>query len=359
MSEKIIYYSDCRYFKGYIPCKPHKEHGYHCETCPEYSKITKKILIIKLGAIGDVIRTTPLLERLWSEEPQAEIWWLTYSPDVVPERVDKVMGFNLENITTLRNIRFDLIINLDKDFQACALASEIRSEDTWGYLLEDGRPAPANKNAEHKFLTGLFDDVSKANTKNYMEEIFEICGWEFRGEEYLLDVDTSVEWNIPNEGKKIIGLNTGCGARWVSRLWDNKYWIELIKMLQSEGYFPMLLGGKQEHENNTYLHEQTGAYYPGHFTLSEFISLMNQCNGVVSAVTMGMHIAIGLRKPLILMNNIFNPNEFELYGRGEIVQPEKECKCYFSPRCTNEEYFCMDYLKPESILDAIKKHVKM
>lgn len=358
MSEKTVYYPDCRYFKGYIPCRPHKEQGYHCETCPEYSKIKKKILIIKLGAIGDVIRTTPLLTRLWEDEPEAEIWWLTYSPDIVPKRVDKVMDFTLENITTLRNVKFDLIINLDKDYQACALASEIPSDDTWGFMLINGRPAPANKNAEHKFLTGLFDDVNKANTKNYLEEIFEICGLEFRGEEYLLDVDDSIEWNIPNEGKKIIGLNTGCGARWISRLWDNKYWIELIEMLQAADYFPMLLGGSQEDENNKYLHQQTGAYYPGHFTLREFISLMNQTDGIVSAVTMGMHLAIGLKKPLILMNNIFNPNEFELYGRGEIVQPEKECKCFFSPKCTNEEYHCMDYLRPQAIFDAIKRNVK-
>lgn len=358
MKNDVVYYSDCRYFKGYIPCKPHKEKGYHCETCPEYSKVNKRILIIKLGAIGDVIRTTPLLTKLWETEPAAEIWWLTYSPEIVPAKVDHVLGFNLESLSTIRNITFDLIINLDKDFQACALASEIDSDDTWGYVLQNGRPAPANNKAEHKFITGLFDDISKANTKNYMDEIFEICGWQFDYEEYLLDVDESFEWDIPNDGKKIIGLNTGCGARWVSRLWDNKYWIELINLLQAKGYFPMLLGGSQEHENNLLLQKKTGAYYPGHFTLKEFISLMNQCDGIVSAVTMGMHIAIGLKKPLILMNNIFNPYEFELYGRGEIVQPEKECKCYFSPKCKNDEYFCMDHLKPEAVFEAVLKHIK-
>jgi len=177
MSNNKVYFSDCRHFKGYIPCLPHKQHGYHCETCPEYSRVSKKILIIKLGAIGDVIRTTPLLTRLWEEEPEAEIWWLTYSPDVVPAKVDKVLDFTLENIITLRNITFDLIINLDKDFHACALAGEIRSDDTWGYILNNGRPAPANKNAEHKFITGIYDDISKENTKSYMQEIFEICGW--------------------------------------------------------------------------------------------------------------------------------------------------------------------------------------
>ena len=55
---------DCRFFRGDVPCKPHKQHGVHCSECKYYEKIDKNILIIKLGAIGDVIRTTPLLRRL-------------------------------------------------------------------------------------------------------------------------------------------------------------------------------------------------------------------------------------------------------------------------------------------------------
>ena len=57
------------------------------------------------------------------------------------------------------------------------------------------------------------------------------------------------------------------------------------------------------------------------------------------------------------MNNIFNPNEFELYGRGEIVSPDKECTCYFSPSCKNEKYFCMDHLPVEKIFKLIEKHI--
>ena len=56
----MIFNPDCLHFKGHIPCKPHKQHGYHCADCPSYEKATKRILIIKLGAIGDVIRTTIL-----------------------------------------------------------------------------------------------------------------------------------------------------------------------------------------------------------------------------------------------------------------------------------------------------------
>ena len=64
------------------------------------------------------------------------------------------------------------------------------------------------------------------------------------------------------------------------------------------------------------LKKQTGATYFGYFKLEQFINLMYQMDVIVTQVTMAMHIAIALQKKIVLMNNIFNPYEFELYGRG-------------------------------------------
>ena len=69
--DRIIYYEDCIYFRGDIPCRQHKEEGVHCETCNYYTPRKDIILIIKLGAIGDVIRTTPLLYRIRREYPES------------------------------------------------------------------------------------------------------------------------------------------------------------------------------------------------------------------------------------------------------------------------------------------------
>lgn len=357
MNSDTVFYSDCRHFKGYIPCKPHKDFNVKCATCPYYEKTIGTILIIKLGAIGDVIRTTVLLHRLKKEYPYHKIWWLTYSPDIVPSVVDNTLNFSVESVEILRAMSFDLVINLDKDIQAVALTNNLKYKDVKGFIMKDNMPHYANEDAKHKFLTGLFDDLNMQNSKSYPQEIYEICGWQYNGEEYILDLNSNYEWNIPNDGKKIIGLNTGCGDRWVSRLWPDSNWIDLIFMLQQNNYFPILLGGKQEDEKNKYFSNKTNALYLGNFPLNKFISEVNQCDLVVSAVTMGMHIAIGLKKPLILMNNIFNPNEFELYGRGEIVMPAKECQCFFRAKCINDEYFCMDYISPNSIFQAITRWV--
>lgn len=350
----MLFKQDCRYFRGDIPCRPHKEKGVHCDGCVDYSPIKENLLIIKLGAIGDVIRTTPLISAIKKDHPNAYIWWLTYSPDIVPSTVDKVLPFTLESIVSLQGMHFSKIINLDKDHYACSLASNLKADEVVGYWLSDNKPFPANEKAMPKYLTGLFDDVNKANTKNYLEEIFEICGYKFSGEEYELEIKEKHNWEIGNRGKGVVGLNTGCGSRWVSRLWKDEYWIELIKNLQAEGYTPILLGGEQEDEKNKYFAEQTGAKYFGYFSLNKFITLVNECDLIVTAVTMGMHIAIALKKKIVLMNNIFNKNEFELYGRGIIVEPDKECTCFFSPSCKNPDYFCLEHLEPRKVFSSIK-----
>lgn len=351
----MIYKRDCEFFRGDVPCKPHKTEEVHCDDCKYYVSKPNIILIIKLGAIGDVIRTTPLIQKLKKEHPDSLIWWLTYSPEVIPSSVNGIFTYTPESIVTFQATHFKKLINLDKDRQACALTKILNADEKFGYTLIDGKPAPIDEKAVPKFLTGLFDDVNQANTKSYTEEIFEICGYKFAGEEYEIDFDDKWSWDIPNNGKPIIGLNTGCGSRWVSRLWKEEYWAELIVKLQKAGYFPLLLGGEQEHERNSSLAQNTGAMYLGYFPMKQFFSLVNKCDTVVTAVTMGMHIAIALKKKLVLMNNIFNPAEFDMYGRGIIVQPQKKCTCFFSPTCKNEEYFCLDSLTPEMMFEAVEK----
>jgi len=344
---------DCRSFRGTVPCAPHKREGVHCteadgSPCRFYDPIAERILIIKLGAIGDVIRTTALLPALRRVHPGAQIWWLTLTPDVLPRDVDVMLPFTPQSAAILGAMRFDLLINLDKDREACALAFTTAARVKQGFTLVDGVAAPADANAVHKFLTGLFDDVSRANTKSYQEEIFEICGLRFAGERYILDNHAAdgYTWKLPRK-KRIIGLNTGCGGRWTSRLWAEKNWIALARGLKKKGYVPLLLGGEQEDARNRRIARASGALYPGTFPLPQFINLLDQCDCVVTAVTMAMHIAIGLGKKIVLFNNTFNPHEFELYGLGEILAPDFACTCYYSPVCPND---CMQYLRVDTVL---------
>lgn len=350
---------DCRHFKGGIPCKPNKLRGKVCSTCNEYDKIETRVLIIKLGALGDVIRTTPLLTRFKKEYPNVHITWITLSPAILPKsEIDEIYPFDFQSTYIIRHQKYDIAINLDKEYEACALLKDVDASKKMGFILKDNHIDIANPNAEHKLITGLFDQFSQENERNYLDEIFEICEFDFDGEEYILDVDQDhfKKWNSLHElsdGKKVIGLNTGCGKRWLTRLWPKEYWVALIQQLQKEGYYPIVLGGPDEDEMNREYSELTGARYPGMHSLKEFIAIAANCDVIVSAVSMMMHIAIGVKKPLVLFNNIFNKHEFLLYNRGQIVEPTEGCDCYYGNSCSRTEH-CMNSLSVETVLDAIK-----
>lgn len=69
--------TDCRNYQGGMPCIVHKKTGITCEHCSAYDAIKTRIPIIKLGAIGDVLRTTSILPALLHKYSSAEITWIT------------------------------------------------------------------------------------------------------------------------------------------------------------------------------------------------------------------------------------------------------------------------------------------
>ena len=151
------------------------------------------------------------------------------------------------------------------------------------------------------------------------------------------------------QGKIIIGLNTGCGLRWKTRLWPKEYWVTLIKDLERQGYFCLLMGGEDEDEMNRFYEKQTNATYLGTFSLEEFIAITNNTDIIVTPVSMMMHIALALKKQLMLFHNIFNVHEFELYGRGIIIEPTSGCDCYFGSSCDRKKS-CMHDIAVQDVL---------
>jgi len=142
--------------------------------------------------------------------------------------------------------------------------------------------------------------LNKKNTKHYLEEIFEICGFKYNGEKYILSSfdEFGENWDI-DTSKKIIGFNTGCGGRWSSRLWKTENWIELAKKLIANNYEVILLGGEQEDIKNKEIAKLSGAKYFGYYALPTFINLVNRLS-CYYFVSMAMHITLALNKKLYI-----------------------------------------------------------
>lgn len=349
--------TDCVHFGGYFPCIFHKREGVMCENCPHYRKAGKKILIIKLGAAGEVIRCTPLIRKIKSEYPGAKIFWITDYPELVPNKeIFKVYKLNDKSKEVLRDIKFDIIYSLDKHEEMGAFANTLNSKIKKGFSHKDGNIVPFDKDAYHKFKTGIFDNLMKQNKKHYVEEIFEICGFKFNGEKYFLP-----EYEIPkinlNQRKKKILLNTGVGKGWRPRKYSKERWIELAKILKKNNYEVIIAGGPEEDQENQEIAKKSKTKYFGVFTYQQFIGLISLTDIVVTSVTFAFHVAVGLEKKILLLNNTFNKNEFFMYGNGVILEPRVSClMCYKDnqdDKCELKK--CMDNISPKNIFREIKK----
>ena len=53
----------------------------------------------------------------------------------------------------------------------------------------------------------------------------------------------------------------------------------------------------------------------------------------------------------------FNPHEFDLFGKGEIVQPTKECQCFYLGKCKLGTS-CMEDISTQMVIDAVGRTLK-
>jgi heptosyltransferase-2 len=351
--------TDCWHYRGDRPCAPHTREGKRCQ-CDEYRGVGRRGVIVKLGAAGDVLRTTPLLRALRPFENGCRILWVTHSPELLPADACEAVRPTAATLSRLQSGRWDFCWNLDKDVEACAVAAAVQADEIKGFALKNGVPVPVNEAAWHKFATGVDDGYSKSNRLSYVEEIFQIVELPFERQEYWLKAPGAGARKKAAEllpGPGWVGLNTGAGFRWPTRLWPEESWVEAASSLRSLGLKPVLLGGPEEVELNGRLAEKTGCPWLGVQSLDVFYGLIERCDCVVTSVTQAMHLAIGARVPLVLMNNIFNPHEFELYGRGEVIGPPTACDCFYLPACKTGRN-CMGEILSGTVVDAVKRALK-
>lgn len=359
---------DCRHFRGDRPCQFKQT----CGKCPHYSPMGQRILIVKLGAIGDVLRTTPLLTGLKRVYPQSHITWVV-DKEAYPllknnPLIDRLLLFEFPSLVALEIENFDLVIGLEKEGRGAALVSKVKGREKKGFALgEEGNIYPLNKGSEYAFLLGLDDDLKFfQNRKTYPELIFEMADLPYQKDEYILPLfpeDQAFAAEFARriglkEEELVVGLNTGAGDVFANKAWTKEGYEELIKMLQEEpGVRIFLLGGPKEEERNAALLKKFGQAVVDtgcRNTLGQFAALVNLCNIVVTGDTTALHIAIALKKNVVA---IFGPTcaqEIELYGRGEIIKSPHPCapcyrrKCDLSPNC-------MEVIRPEEVMRKIKK----
>ncbi len=333
-------------------------------------KRSRDILIIKTGAPGDVLRTTPLLFGLKEKYPEEKIYWLTdkKSFELLKDNpfLYRVMTPESKSSAGISGKRFALLINPENSKRSALIAEAIQAEEKFGYGLKPGGYIyPFNSEAEYYLEMAGFDDVKRRNRKTYQEIVFEMCRMRFSRERDKILPPPLIDRKFIRSFRErhriknpVIGLHTGAGQRWELKKWRIDGFAELAEKLIEKNFTVLLLGGNLEKKRNRKIKELIGNKNLIDATvkdnLSQFISLLALCDVVVCGDTLALHLAIGLGKRVVALFGPTSPWEVELYGQGVKIFPEMDCICCYRERCERTPS-CMDLISVDRVYEGVMR----
>ena len=334
---KKITVPDCKHFTGYKPCFP----GTNClDECVDPKPFGTRILVVNLEAMGNVLVTTTLLPALKRKYPRSSICWITLK-NAVPvllnnPYVDRVYVWEPETWLVLQKVQFDVVLNIDKSAHACAFTMSLTARKKLGYgLNKNGVIIPLNKEARYNYVLGLDDQMKfRVNQKSNSQLLTEAMGLHYRRDEYALDL-TQEELQFCRKYKQemcfpkstiIVGFNTGCSLLYPNKKMTIDQHVVLIDQLsRREGVRLVLLGGPEDTERNAEIARQVGdnvVSTPTTDGLRRGICYENICDVVITGDSLGMHIAIALRKFVVVWFGVSCPQEVALFDRGVKLIPK-------------------------------------
>jgi len=359
---------DCAHFTGYKPCRP----GKLCHGCAEAKPRGKKILIINLDALGAVLMTTALLPAIKRKDPCSTVHWVTL-PGAMPllannPHIDRVWPYDFETVTILAAMRFDRVYSVDKAYRSDALAMLVRSKEKLGFGLDEcGAIVPFNQEAGYAYQLGLDDDLKfRRNTESGVRFLARAMKLDYRGEGYVLELAQS-EKQLAQDFRKrskiatsdiVIGFNTGCSDLFPNKKMTVDQHIALIKRIKKE--LPktkiVLLGGKAETERNAGIKKKAGAFViasPTTEGIRRGVVYVDACDLVVTGDTSAMHMAIALKKQVVVWFGLSCAAEIDLFGRGEKLLSKAACAPCWKKSCDTLE--CVNQLNLEAVFQAVKR----
>lgn len=315
----------------------------------------KKILIIRLSSLGDVLLTTPLLRSLKKAYPKTEIHFL-----VREEYKDALINNpNISNLlilkqdvlqvkSTLYQNEYDFVIDLQNNLRSRRLTS--------------GLPCPKarfKKHALQKFLLVKFK-INKLKNAPPIPVRYASSLEKFNLDDEGLDVFTNNKPSFKISSlTNVIGMCPG--SRHFTKMWPKEYFIELGKRLTEKGYRVALFGGTGD---KTICH-QISSSVNGSIDLSndndilQIAADMKKCSAIVCNDSGLMHLACAVKVPVaVIFGSTVKEFGFTPYRCKNLILENNSLSCrpcshIGRNKCPKNHFRCMKEITPEMVLSSL------
>ena len=258
-----------------------------------------EVLIIKTGATGDVVRTTPLLRRI-----DGRVTWLTEAKNAVLLQglgsFRRCLSWEERHLS--RDASYDLVINLEDSLEVGLYLNTLEFKQLFGAYVGSGSKLRYTEDSRRWFDLSLISSYGKEqadklkfqNRHTYQELIFDGLDFGFSGETYLLP--EPIETGLSGD----VAIAADAGPVWPMKKWA--YYDELKRQLENQGLTVNVL--------------------PKRSSLLEHLSDVRSHRCLVGGDSLPMHFALGTGTRCVSLFTCTSPWEIYNYGIQEkIISP--------------------------------------
>ncbi len=342
------------------------------ETEAVYQDCVKRprIVIWKLGALGDAVLATPSVREIRHQYPEASIALVAgasvaelfvrspYLNDVIvydAKRRDRGWRGFRRVLRRLRRERFDYSIDLQNSRATHLLAwlagVPVRAgyNRRWGRLLNRAVTLPR----------APMDPVS------HQHQLLREAGFHPNG--------TALElWPSPDDEaratqvlqrlgydatKPLIGIHPGGSPRWKTKRWGLDRWASLCDRLQEQGAQVIVTGTDAEAAFGEIL-TRTTCQAPlvaiGQTSVLELACVLRRCQAFVTSDSAPLHVAAAVGTPTVALFGPTDPARHVPAGAPiRVVRHPVFCSPCYSSRCRTLTHACMKRIRVDDVLEAI------
>ncbi len=339
----------------------------------------KRICIVRLGGLGDVINTLPALDALRAACPDAHIAWLVEAlwHDVLPcpPRLDEIISVpkrdwlsrlrGLDDLSKLpadvarfarglRARKFDLAIDLHGNLRSGIVTFTTRAPTRVGYA-----PAFCKEfnylftNEHHPIERGRMHRVDRALA------LTTACGAESVTGTPTVDVrDDALAWaqesfdSTALTTRPVVAIHPGTSRFGAYKRWPLESFNQIVRVLDEHGFASLITWGPGEYEMVVSAAAGTNAVIaPPTESVGQLAALLSLCDAFIGADTGPGLLAAAVGTPTV---SIFGPKDPDVYAprhpRARVVELPMDCRPCKKRTCRDPK--CVLHITVGHVADA-------
>jgi heptosyltransferase-2 len=339
----------------------------------------KNILIVKYGALGDVVRTSFFARSLRNQAVSTgtliRLYWLT-APQCIPLlRFNPYIDVLTDHSENIASISFDEIYSLDDETDVLTQVAELNAHKVIGASLNsDGKKTYCNQSA-YWFDMGLLsrhgkaqaDYLKRLNDRTHSEifkDVFQVDDVDFNfynSEELIAHTSTSMQHL--SGGKVAIGINAFAGKRWASKALLDSEFQKLVRglsnlVIHGRNVHIFLLGsGADLRKNQDYLNSDAAPENVSAFNTDSNVLELAAAVGLLSLLvttdSLCLHLAVGQGTPTVAFFAPTSAAEIENLPNLRKLKSLNDDYCNYRPDADNST------ITSERILDEVDQLLKL